>query len=554
MIKTLRLKIDMIAERFNITKTIKSDTEVILLLLVFAYWYLSNLDGSLGIDGGLYTIAGYKLITFQNIYFIPELPPLIKYFIGIGQIIFGETLFGAKFASLFFGVLSLYLTYKIGEKVGNKLVGLISTILLGMTYLFSSHVVTAMLDVPHTFFVLLLFYITTVYIESDLHKPNTGKKRMLFLMGMASTFAFTSKYYGIYFVLVVFLFVFYKNIINSKMLLNRDVGYFTAGLVIFFLLIYFPYLRIDYPGVSYELSVLAVPKQELVDYLPDMPSIFYVLGYTYANYFLGESNIASGGALYEYSYLYMIMQHGGFTYTVGLIIVITYVSLIVLKKDRSNFQFLLLLLYAFIPLILLSISPATKARYPRYLIPLLPLFSILIVTSTFESIKFMFKNKSYRSCIAFCAVLVLLLLPTSPILSTLKSPKLSEDTVYSDVARNLIEHARNNPNDNIIVAAPHILNHYIGLKKPSNLLIEDLPYTWWDSKHSENYSEVLYEKIKRGDVKIIFEGVPYGFNYSQKEFKFTVNKEIHDYIITHAKLRLIKTDGKSEWYLYYLNQ
>lgn len=550
----------------RVGRAVRGEIEIFILISVFSIWYLSNINGFLSYDMGIIAIASYALITERNMYLEAVHPPLAQYINGFGQLIFGETLFGAKFSSVIFAILTIYLTYKIGRKIGNRYTGFFAALLLGMTKLYSKYVVQVTYDIILTFFVVLMFYVALLYMEHyDVEKKRNS---FAFILGVLFACISTSKTQGALYGIGIFIFTlipFKKMFMEMKSTKNQDmedskssiiirhfrtnsqIKYLLSGLLLTLLIIYSPYLRFDYVGISNELTWRNVPDHPIVAYLPYLPAIFYVLGFICWSVSLRAKN----PQFWASSYLHSLFEHGGFTFTIGLVIALIYIIGMSIKNRKAQKILKFLITYCIATFLIISvILPAT----PRYLLPLLPFFSILIITSTFSYIKMILMNskystlQKYASKLALIGMIVLLLLPTSPVISTLESPKLAENSIYSDAAYYLVNYANSHPDEVIAAVSPHIINYYL-IDKPANLLIEDLPYPLAYTGYSEKYSERLYHRINRGDVDILAERKP-----SSGEFGYPINQQIHEYVTTHAKSKVVLENAlEGQIYIYYLH-
>ncbi|MBI2028431.1 MAG: glycosyltransferase family 39 protein [Candidatus Levybacteria bacterium] len=103
--------------------------------------------------------------------FISSLNPAINIYREYSELIFGRNgiilLFWSRFLTAFLGTASVFLVYKIGQKLFNSHVGLISAFFLTFNYRhdLSSHL--ALSDIPNSFFVLLAFYACVLLLEKN---------------------------------------------------------------------------------------------------------------------------------------------------------------------------------------------------------------------------------------------------------------------------------------------------------------------------------------------------------------------------------------------------
>lgn len=180
----------------------KSEFEIYVLMMVFAIWYLMNISGAMKDDETIFA--------WQSYYFVrgnmpaEQFRPMSRYFMGLGQLMFGRTTFGAKSFVFLFGILSIYLTYNVARSFSNRINGFFAAMIVGIIPLYGDLSVSALMDIILTLFVMLLFYFTLkCYRTEDIVK----KQRLLFIVGFLSISTLATKLYGMFFSLVVFLFL-----------------------------------------------------------------------------------------------------------------------------------------------------------------------------------------------------------------------------------------------------------------------------------------------------------------------------------------------------------
>jgi 4-amino-4-deoxy-L-arabinose transferase-like glycosyltransferase len=181
---------------------LKNEFEIYILMAIFAIWYLMNISGAMKDDETIFA--------WQSLYFVrgnmpaEQFRPMSRYFMGLGQLIFGRTTFGAKSSVFLFGILSIYLTYNVARSYSNRVNGFFAALMVGIIPLYGDLSVSALMDIILTFFVMLLFYFTLKwYRTQDIVK----KQRLLFVVGFLSISTLATKLYGMFFSLVVFFFL-----------------------------------------------------------------------------------------------------------------------------------------------------------------------------------------------------------------------------------------------------------------------------------------------------------------------------------------------------------
>ena len=205
-----------------------------LTLSLVALWYLTNLDGGLVHDEVRYATTGYYALTKNQLVDlgVSNHPPLIKYFMGLSQVVFGISSFAIRLPSALFALSTLTVVYLIGRQKWSPLVGLSSAILLALTYGFSKRAVLAFLDAGLMFFIVLACLVFIRFRGKD-------TKYFPILLGIVSGFIFTSKFTGVLALLPIMAFAGYLS--YNRRNLRISLSYFLT-LLVTVLLIYLPYL------------------------------------------------------------------------------------------------------------------------------------------------------------------------------------------------------------------------------------------------------------------------------------------------------------------------
>ena len=125
-------------------------------------------------DNELYQVAGYRLIKGDSAFSInPEVPPVAKYFYGLGILLFKNSFL----ISLFFYTLAIFLFTKISFKIfSNKNLARISIVLFCLSPILISQITQTMLDLPQLVF--LLAHVLTLLHTNQLLKS----KKSIFLI------------------------------------------------------------------------------------------------------------------------------------------------------------------------------------------------------------------------------------------------------------------------------------------------------------------------------------------------------------------------------------
>jgi len=347
-----------------------------------------------------------------------------------------------------------------------------------------------MLDVYIAFFVVLLLFLVLSYFRKVENLPAKDEKLYLLGMGAASCAIFLSKYYGLFFAAGAYLVLLWK-------------------------------WRTDGSGEG-RLSTLARHKffllghgvVALLAYLPILLRIGAVIQYLgTAESFVGEvttgNRILVAGTVYDgapvWSYLYWLWEYGGWFYLFGLFVLL-YILFMGVRKKSLDWDSKATIAMTVIPLICLSLL---TIKYPRYLIPLFPILALSAALAIYGGMEFLLKRISERRELPHKSIKILsaglalsvLLLPFSPIYTTVQDPRINTDTGYDIAAEMVREYAQSNSNRTVLVYSwyAHILEYYLEDSQPANLNVEDLVYS------SEQYDELVSGSV---DLVVDLENQP----------------------------------------------
>lgn len=392
-------------------------------------WNIPNSVRGIG-DGDLYKFVGYKLALGENPFNINyEVPPFAKLLYGISEKYFANP----YIVSLFFYFCSffvLYLTSKYFFK--NQYDKLLVLLLFASSPFISTQVRETMLDLPLMFFFLLHLY----YFLGYLKNPNL-KQLILsgFFLGIA-----TGCKIGVYTPLIFLIGVFFIFINKNKKIKNfLFYGFSLFAGYCFSFISYFakhpnplPWLRLHQKPINFYLGQAA----SQIDHFNQIKGM---LINRYQGFWAG----AELGTLGDWSPMLSI----------GLIILIIEIIISIKKKDRP---LLYLGLFSLSFIVINSFLPF----FPRYLMPIIPTFCILIVIY--------FQQKRF-----FIYLLILLNLPyyyTSVILQpyqgTLESTTRFIDTRnYRELYRAIRQDERQNLPENFFITTYDNFLDQIGTRK-----------------------------------------------------------------------------------------
>lgn len=197
---------------------------------------------TLGNDGVYYTLYARYL---DWSYF--DHPPMVAYFIRFFtfNLSFIDSDFFARLASLLVGTLNLFLVYKIGVLLKDKITGLAAAILTAAS--FYSSIIVGVFILPDT--PLSLFWLTSLWYFLKFIK--TKRKTFLLLFGMLVGLAMLSKYHAVYLWVGALLYLF---LYDRKILFSMSA--FTSLLFTLVLFIPVVYWNLTSPmsGIAYHSS------------------------------------------------------------------------------------------------------------------------------------------------------------------------------------------------------------------------------------------------------------------------------------------------------------
>ncbi|MFQ6129069.1 MAG: ArnT family glycosyltransferase [Thermoplasmata archaeon] len=457
-------------------------------MAVSGIWFFLSLNGALGVDEVAYA-EGASFLMYGGPVANLEHPPLAKIFISLGYLVFGRSSLGWRIVTPFFALAAVYLTYKIGVLLDNRKVGFFASLALVLTHLYSSHAVMAMLDVYLAFFVVLLLFLMLSYFRE--YDTLSAKQEKIYLLGLgvASSSAFLCKYYGLLFVAAVCLVLLWKwrrdprpeGEENSPSMLAR-VGFFLLGFGIVAMLAYIPVLmRIG----------------EVISYLDAAGG--------YSSQLVTGHRIIVAGAVYDippiWTYVYWLWEYGGWLYVLGLIALLhgLYDCFGRRTPDWQKRGILVAGLVPFVGLSLLSV------KFPRYLIPILPILALSAMMLIWSAVDTLLVKISLRKAGAILSrtnrlvsvglMVFIILVPFSPIYTTMQEPDIGNDSGYDIAARIVQEHVVANSTRTVVVYSWYgaILTYYLQGSNLDNLIVEDLDF----------FSTAQYSELENSSVDLV---------------------------------------------------
>ncbi len=342
-------------------------------------------------------------------------PPLSLWIISLSIKLFGVNEFAIRFPSLIFSLLSIYLTFCIGRKLFSEKIGVIAAFFYainGLLYeiniglLSGDHV-----DTLFHLFVQLLFYVLLIFSKNNWIKKNIYLGLLLGCLFMVKW----SMSFILLCILIVYLFVCRRTIQEYFISIFIIITSFLVFSIPWVLWIFY-----QFPNESkWMLKAIVAPISEVVQ--GHKGSWFY--------------------------YLNEIRKY------INELIYLPLIFLIWKSYKRLNKQRLLLILWIFIPMILLSISATKREVY--IMIASTPMFILLgLFVVYLSSIK---KEFIYPKFITFLVALIFIasirysIERIKPLNARLVMPQ------YRIEMKNLIYSNNLNPDSIVLVNEPHYL-------------------------------------------------------------------------------------------------
>jgi hypothetical protein len=323
-------------------------------LYYYSQWNIPNSTRGIS-DGTLYKFVGYQLVEGENPFNINyEVPPLGKYLYGLSSKILGNPYWisiGLYLVSI--GVLF----YFSRDLFKNKITVLLSLLLFVTTPFVATQIRETMLDLPMMVFYLIhtWFFIKFLHKREFVYLVTSGV-----FLGLA-----TGVKPGIYTPFVGFFGVIILFLLKNKWLLN--IFSYTLSVFFGYILSFFcyfirhpnpiPWIRLHKKSFDFHLS-----SQIKADYLNQWKSIFLN---TYQGWWQPGKTIQMG----DWSLIIPI----------GVVLAVVFFILSIIRK-KTDWVYI-----SGLALIFLGVNTLIPF-WPRYLMPVIPLF-ILLITKLFNKSK-----------------------------------------------------------------------------------------------------------------------------------------------------------------------
>jgi len=269
----------------------------------------------------------YKFYVYYPSLYIIYYPPLFGILSAFLFFIFGVNLLVTRLISMIFSILSLTCLYYLGKEFYNKKVAIFSIIILAFAPYFFIYSQLAMLDISLLFFILLsilLFY----------KAAEKNKRKYFYYLGVVMGVGFLIKYTIILLGVPFLIYLIYKK--DFKKNLNPLI---IASII--FLLISSPYLIVLF-------------------FFQGFDTILWALNYGFKNF-----------SFLEHLYFYPMII---FYEVCPLVFLIPILFLFKKRKLKKESKFIFLIIASYF-----VVSTIITNKTPKYIIPVIPLFSLLFV-------------------------------------------------------------------------------------------------------------------------------------------------------------------------------
>jgi len=233
-----------------------------LFLILLSIAFLIRL---LGINTVLHTDeVSWAMAVLQPfpkyINWIPH-PPLAVILYKIPSILFEVTTQNLRIVPLIFGLLTIFLTYKIGQKLYNEKAAIIATIL--MTFSFWHNIASTQVDMDGSILTFIFLFFFFIYLKYE----KKAKLTYLLYCGILLGAALLTKFTGILLLVIFALYIFFKdrNLKNTaiQVLIVALTGFGVFFIYLILTRIFAPYML----DVIFLRASIITPKFSLLSLL-----------------------------------------------------------------------------------------------------------------------------------------------------------------------------------------------------------------------------------------------------------------------------------------------
>ncbi|RLI33942.1 hypothetical protein DRO53_04650, partial [Candidatus Bathyarchaeota archaeon] len=387
-------------------------------------------------------------------------PPLVKYMIGLSQLLGGVNSFSIRLPSALMGLGVLALTYLIGRKLWSGIAGLIAAFILVNSRGFYQYAVMAYLDMG-----LAFFAIATVAVYVFASRPSVKYP----LLGVTSGLMMCSKYTGFYLLVVVAAFTIYDAYKEGKM---RYFLYFAFSFLLTVGAVLAPYL------MHYE-EYLGMLSMATTEYKRGATKV-----YVYIDWFLND------------------WVRYGPQFLIGLIAAIVY-YVFSRNPDRRFLALACIVFFAGVSLF---------QRHYRFILPDLPYLALFFSGAVYEGFKWVERKLSKRQLnggegiltfgeelpsrnfmIKAIAIILILIVVFTPMINFSKLGRpINVDSGTDKAAQAILNYVNSREAHRTVVLTQSLPNLLYYLSADPHLYISINPRTYYTSIHLDGKVIHLY--------------------------------------------------------------
>lgn len=339
---------------------------VICFLMYFVFGMAFVFLGKMHTDEEIYFYTTFALTHGQDLYkdFFYQHGPVMPYVYSLPQMILGHSLLIGRLTSLFFGMLMLFMVYKISNKLGGKLSALISVALLSFS-LASIYNFTAMMTYTLSIFLALC----SIYLLLTKLKEPVKIFASVFLMMLAVETRIVILP-GLVLLLAYILIRYWRNIANMSAM--------ALSLILNFLIVLLPFALIAKKQLIFDTLIWTSTQNKF----------FEEFGALVTNKVFGIN--------FGVFYLDFVLDttRDFFISIVTIIAAVIFIAVLVKRKEIRFKEFfkknqIALLIFGTFALVELGYIYAVylPPHYTNYVYPLMAVISGLVISRFFSKIK-----------------------------------------------------------------------------------------------------------------------------------------------------------------------
>lgn len=452
----------------SIRRVLSDHGEIYPISVFVAIQYILNLRGGITMDEAFYAQAGFS---FFNGYMYGNPThmhaPLIKYFIGLSQVLFGPTEVAIRAPIALIGVLSIVATYCVARYVFDRTSGTIAAILVAVLPTYNYYATMAMLDVPLALFVLLAFG-TTVWWHRN---PSSSKPPAA--LGILTVFAGATKVQGAIYVFGFLGILTWMATIEHRGRWKTIFLSYAVASAITFAIVYFPFAFS--PAPDYYGGTRPPQIAEVLFSIPWLGGVAFAFAasvvHNLSHLDNGHRVVVLAQTYYRppaWVLLFWFGKYGGVPYLVGLTTSVA--SVFDRVGDRGvRIGFTGLLVFPLLTHAILSV------KLSRYLVPLYPLVAVAAgwgfvvlartVLNTYSVDLWTPHSSKFQVISMVIALLLIASLVPPAFITTVTEESIRTDTGIDDGANIIAEYAEREEEVTAVVSNPLPYRWYLGEKE-----------------------------------------------------------------------------------------